>query len=178
MRVPASHMPLGASDRTGRKVYRDGTHRTEAPPRTLAHVKPHMAAMGITRIANLTGLDRLGIPVVGVFRPNSRSVAVAQGKGLHLDAAKASGLMEAVETFHAETVGATLTASLEALRRTDRVIDISRLPQIPDVALPPDQPVPWIRAQDWVSGAPLFVPYELVSTDYTLPLPAGTGYAS
>ena len=61
--------------------------------------------MGITRIANLTGLDRLGIPVVGVFRPNSKSVAVAQGKGLDLDAAKASGLMEAVETFHAETTG-------------------------------------------------------------------------
>lgn len=176
MRVPENHTPLAASDRTGRKLYRDGTHRTDAPTRTLARVKPHMAAMGITRIANLTGLDRLGIPVVGVFRPNSRSVAVAQGKGLHLDAAKASGLMEAVETFHAETIGATRITSLEALRRTDRVIDIGRLPQVPDMTLPPDEPVPWVVAQDWVSGAPLFVPYELVSTDYTLPLPAGTGY--
>jgi len=174
--VPASHRPVAPSDRSARKRYRDGTHRTEAPARTLARVKPHMAAMGITRIANLTGLDRLGIPVVGVFRPNSRSVAVAQGKGLHLDAAKASGLMEAVETFHAETVGAKRIASLEALRHTDRVIDISRLPRVPDLALPPEEPVPWVLAQDWASGAPLLVPYELVSTDYTLPLPAGTGY--
>jgi YcaO-like protein with predicted kinase domain len=169
-------MPLGTSDRTGRKLYREGTHRTDAPVHTLARVRPHMAAMGITRIANLTGLDRLGIPVIGVFRPNSRSVAVAQGKGLHLDAAKASGLMEAVETFHAETIGAARTASLEALRRDARVIDLSRLPRVPESELPPDQPVPWVRAQDWVTGEPLFVPYEVVSTDYTLPLPAGTGY--
>ena len=176
MRHPAPHMPLGASDRTGRKLYREGTHRTDAPVHTLARVRPHMAAMGITRIANLTGLDRLGIPVVSVFRPNSRSVAVAQGKGLHLDAAKASGLMEAVETFHAETIGAARTASLEALRRDARVIDISRLPRVPETELPPDQPVPWVRAEDWVTGEPLFVPYEVVSTDYTLPLPPGTGY--
>ena len=63
-----------------------------------------MPTMGITRIANITGLDRLGIPVVMVCRPNSRSIAVSQGKGLTLDAAKASGLMESVETFHAESI--------------------------------------------------------------------------
>jgi YcaO-like protein with predicted kinase domain len=176
VRRSASSRLFSASDRTGRKLYRDGTHRTDAPVQTLARVRPHMAAMGITRIANLTGLDRLGIPVVGVFRPNSRSVAVAQGKGLHLDAAKASGLMEAVETFHAETIGASKIASLEALRRDQAVIDTRRLPQIPDVELPPDQPVPWTRAEDWNTGEPLWVPHELVSTDYTLPLPSGTGY--
>ena len=54
--------------------------------------------MGITRIANVTGLDRTGIPVVMVVRPNARSVAVSQGKGLTLAAAKASGVMEAAES--------------------------------------------------------------------------------
>jgi ribosomal protein S12 methylthiotransferase accessory factor len=37
--------------------------------------------MGVTRIANVTGLDRIGIPVAIAVRPNSRSVSVAQGKG-------------------------------------------------------------------------------------------------
>jgi ribosomal protein S12 methylthiotransferase accessory factor len=169
-------MLLGAPDQAGRKLYREGTHRTDAPARTLARAKPHMEAMGITRIANLTGLDRLGIPVVGVFRPNSRSVSVAQGKGLHLDAAKASGLMEAVETFHAETIGIARIASLEELRRDQTVIDTNRLPRTPKGEVPPDHPIPWIRAEDWNTGEPLWVPYELVSTDYTLPLPSGTGY--
>ena len=85
------------------KSYRLGTHRTVAPSETLARVGPLMAQMGITRIANITGLDRLGVPVVMVCRPNSRSIAVSQGKGLDLAAAKASGLMESVETYHAET---------------------------------------------------------------------------
>jgi ribosomal protein S12 methylthiotransferase accessory factor len=160
----------------GHKAYREGTHRTEHPAATFARVRPHMSAMGITRIANLTGLDKLGIPVVGVFRPNSRSVSVAQGKGLHLDAAKASGLMEAVETFHAETVAVAATASAEEISREGAVIDLARLPRTSDVALRPDQPIPWVRAEDWTTGEPIFVPHELVSTDYTVPLLPGTGY--
>jgi YcaO-like protein with predicted kinase domain len=161
---------------TGRKLYREGTHRIHAPVHTLARISPHMAAMGITRIANLTGLDRLGIPVVGVFRPNSRSVAVAQGKGLNLDAAKASGLMEAVETFHAETTGAPRFASLEVLRRDQAFVDVGRLPRTSNADLPQDQPIPWIRGENWHTREPVWVPYELVSTDYTLPFPSGTGY--
>ena len=36
---------------------------------------PHLARMGITRVANVTGLDRVGVPVVTVVRPNARSLA-------------------------------------------------------------------------------------------------------
>ena len=88
----------------GVKEYRVGTHRTVSPQATLARVGPFMTEMGITRIANVTGLDALGIPVVMVCRPNSRSIAVSQGKGVELAAAKASGVMEAVETYHAERI--------------------------------------------------------------------------
>src|SRR5574342_31348 len=102
----------------GHKAYRAGTHRTVAPTETLARVRPLMPAMGITRIANITGLDCLDIPVVMVCRPNARSIAVSQGKGLTLDAAKASGLMEAVETFHAESI--TRPLILGTARELDR----------------------------------------------------------
>ena len=136
-----------------------------------------MRAMGITRIANLTGLDRLGIPVVGVFRPNSKSVAVAQGKGLDLDAAKASGVMEAVETFHAETTESAEARELGGLApRSGDVVDVRRLPLASTGDLPPDQPIPWILGENWHTGEPVWVPHEFVSTDYTLPLPSGTGY--
>jgi ribosomal protein S12 methylthiotransferase accessory factor YcaO len=46
--------------------------------------------MGITRLGNITGLDRIGIPVAIAVRPNSRSVSVSQGKGLELPQALAS----------------------------------------------------------------------------------------
>src|SRR5215470_16618299 len=87
------------------KTFRRGTHRTVAPEETLARVRPHMAAFGITRLGNITGLDRIGIPVAVAVRPNSRSVSVSQGKGLELPQAMASALMEACEGFHAEEIG-------------------------------------------------------------------------
>lgn len=60
--------------------------------------------MGITRVADVTGLDRIGIPVVMVCRPNARSLAVSQGKGIDIEAATVSGLMESVELYHAEHI--------------------------------------------------------------------------
>src|ERR1700742_693684 len=86
------------------KQYLAGTHRQVDPAHTLARVQPLLATMGITRVANVTGLDTIGIPVVMVCRPNARSLSVSQGKGLTLDAAKASGLMESIELYHAETI--------------------------------------------------------------------------
>ena len=47
---------------TGVKAYRRGTHRTVDPATTLARAQPHLASMGITRVANVTGLDRIGVP--------------------------------------------------------------------------------------------------------------------
>ena len=153
-----------------RKAYRLGTHRTLAPAETLERVRPLMAEMGITRIANITGLDRIGVPVVMVSRPNSRSIAVSQGKGLDLAAAKASGLMESVETYHAETITLPLKlGSHRQLARTHPLIDVSALPRSAASAYHDDEPILWIEGQDLLTRSPLWVPYELVHTDYTLP---------
>src|SRR6202020_1763686 len=86
------------------KQHRDGTHRLVSPETTLARVRPLRPVMGITRIANITGLDCIGIPVTMVCRPNARSLAVSQGKGLDLTAAKVSGVMESIEGYHAEHI--------------------------------------------------------------------------
>jgi ribosomal protein S12 methylthiotransferase accessory factor len=61
-----------------------------------------MAAAGITRSADITGLDRLGIPVTLALRPNARLIVGATGKGPDLVTAEVSGLMEAIEVHHAE----------------------------------------------------------------------------
>ena len=80
MRRHESNMASFEPYQTGAKLYREGTHRTDAPVHTVARIKPFMPPMGITWIANLTGLDRLGIPVVGVFRPDRDPWPVAQGR--------------------------------------------------------------------------------------------------
>ena len=48
---------------------------------TIQRVQGLFPVFGITRVANVTGLDHIGIPVVMVTRPNSRSISVSQGKG-------------------------------------------------------------------------------------------------
>jgi YcaO-like protein with predicted kinase domain len=159
-----------------RKNYRRGTDRVLPPEATLARVRPLLPIMGITRIANVTGLDRIGIPVVMVSRPNARSISVSQGKGLELAAAKASGVMEAIETYHAETITLPLKyASFGELCYDHRIIDITGLPFCAGSRWRDDLAMLWIEGEELLSGQPGWLPYELVSTNYTLPLPPGSG---
>lgn len=158
------------------KRYFDGTHRSLSPEATLERVKPMMARMGITRIANITGLDVIGVPVVAVMRPNSRSVAVSQGKGLDLTSAKVSGLMESVENFHAENIRAPLRyASAEELGRHGRVIDVASLPRVEGGVFDPRARCLWLAGREIFAREPIWIPYEVVHTDYVVPLPGVSG---
>jgi YcaO-like protein with predicted kinase domain len=158
------------------KAYRQGTQRLVAPDVTLARVRPMLRAMGITRIANVTGLDTIGIPVVMVCRPNSRSVAVSQGKGLDLAAAKASGVMEAIELHHAETIALPLRLGTRRdLATTLDLVDVGRLPKSRNGRYRDDTPILWIEGIDLVGDRMLWLPYECVHADYTLPQPTGSG---
>lgn len=179
-RSPAKGPHASKADAPGnpgaRKAYRDGTHRTVSPEQTIETVTPLLPAMGITRVANVTGLDYIGIPVVMVTRPNSRSLAVSQGKGLDLAAAKASGLMEAIELYHAEHIVRPLMRSSYAeLSVRAHVVDVNELPWVTRSRFTPGFRLLWIEGHEIVSNQAVWVPYELVHCDYTLPLPEGTG---
>jgi YcaO-like protein with predicted kinase domain len=176
MNAASASVEMLLSD-ASRKTYRLGTHRTVAPADTLARVGPLMGRMGITRVANITGLDRIGVPVVMVCRPNSRSIAVSQGKGVDLAAAKVSGLMEAVETFHAESITLPLKlGSFRELGRSHPLVDVAALPRAAASEYDDDQPLLWIEGQDLISGSPLWVPYEVVHTNYTLTRGLASGW--
>src|SRR4051812_1626364 len=84
------------------KAVTAGAHRTRPLADTIAAILPLLPAMGISRVANVTGLDFLGIPVAMSMRPASLGLSVQQGKGLSLEAAMASAIMESVESFAAE----------------------------------------------------------------------------
>ena len=156
------------------KIFRRGTHRSAMPAETLARVRPNAAAMGITRLGNITGLDRIGIPVAVAVRPNSRSVSVSQGKGLELPQAMASALMEACEIFHAEEIGPCRRAAYRVLAAQDRdaVADPATLCGN-GRPFDPDRPISWGRGYDLLRGKTCWVPAEIVHTDYTLATPDG-----
>jgi ribosomal protein S12 methylthiotransferase accessory factor len=159
-----------------RKGFSSGTHRLVPPEETLRRMTPLMPLLGITRIADVTGLDHVGVPVVMVTRPNARSLSVAQGKGLTLAAAKASGLMEAIESHHAEHITLPLRlASYNDLCFAHRMIDVPALPRYARGSFHPSHRTLWIEGTDLFDGRPRMLPHALVHTDFTLPLPPGTG---
>ena len=146
------------------KGYTSGTHRTRSPRDTVTAYLPLAPRMGITRLANITGLDSIGLPVYTAIRPNSRSLATSQGKGLDAPAAKASALMETIETWHAEHIESPLRwDSYTSLRRNARVVDVSQLIQLRNRVVHWDAPRAWIQGFDLMAEEPVWVPYDYVS---------------
>ncbi|MGH6873795.1 MAG: YcaO-like family protein [Aestuariivirgaceae bacterium] len=160
----------------GRKRLFAVSHRTRLPVETLAQLLPIKHQFGITRVANVTGLDRIGLPVVLAVRPNSRSVAVSQGKGTSLEAAKASAVMEAIELWHAENfLRPMIYASHSEIDRRGGVIDVSRLPRVKTSRYSEHLRMHWVEGSNLMSGEPLLVPHEMVHADYAYPVPPGYG---
>jgi YcaO-like protein with predicted kinase domain len=155
-----------------KKTHLDATHRARSPEETIRDYSRFMPQLGITRLANITGLDCVGIPVAVAIRPNSRSLAVSQGKGINLPAAKASALMESIELWHAEHIINPLRyESYETLRRWDPVVDIMRLPLRRGCQqLRLDRPMLWVEGWDIVDQRTMWVPFEFVCMNTVRPL--------
>jgi YcaO-like protein with predicted kinase domain len=160
----------------GVKRLSDGLHRICPARDTLARLLPAKHAFGITRLANVTGLDRVGLPVYLATRPNARSIAVSQGKGLRPEQAKASALMEAIEIWHAEHFDRPMHfASLRELADNHPLIDVDRLPKVKNGRFDDSLRMLWARGIDLMGGEPLLVPFEMVHADYTHPVQPGHG---
>jgi YcaO-like protein with predicted kinase domain len=158
-----------ALDCAAPKLFKRGTHRLLAPEETFARVAPKARQIGISRIGDVTGLDRIGIPVAVAVRPNSRSFSVSQGKGIGLAQARTSALMEAIELYHGEAlVERTVTASYRELSAKARVVAPDSLCGT-GVPLPFDTRIEWMEGYDLIARESVWLPWEVVHTDYTLP---------
>jgi ribosomal protein S12 methylthiotransferase accessory factor len=61
------------------------------------------------------------------------------------------------------------------MRREHRVADVALLPRAAGSPFAPGLTMLWIEGSDLLGGGPLWVPFELVSANYTLPLPPASG---
>ncbi len=128
-----------------------------------ARLGPHLSGFGISRVADITGLDRLGVPVVQVCRPLARSNAVTQGKGVSLAAAAVGAVLECVEMAAGEDLPAEACwqGGLSAAEMAPW-----RFLAPPDVAWPTRQEA-WRRGWDVTAGKWVPVPQAVVCTDFT-----------
>lgn len=159
------------------KINFDGTHRACSPRETVERMSKLFPLFGLTRLANITGLDKVGIPVFAAYRPNARSLSVAQGKGCTQDAARASAVMESIESYHAENIRRPLLlASYEEMY--ERALDISRLPRYHDAEIDSHRRILWVEGIDLFTNREKWSPFEVVHTDYAPGAPAGSGFVS
>lgn len=153
------------------KGFRAGTHRVRPPEETWAEVRPRLPDAGITRVADVTALDRIGIPVWQAVRPASRNLSVSQGKGTTPAAARVSAAMEAIELWHAEDLGHLPELVMSAREmRYDNAIPIAALRWKP--GLPRGTaaiPIPWVQARRWGSDDEAWIPRRMLELDFSHP---------
>lgn len=129
----------------------------------------------ITRIADLTGLDRIGLPIIQAVRPAALSEVTSLGRGMCKAAAAIGAIMESLERFYAEAIPGprVFLSTAEMLGIGAGSFDgfclhASRTNWR-------DREIAWIMGVDMASGTPTPVPFELVHTIYTDPPPLRDG---
>jgi ribosomal protein S12 methylthiotransferase accessory factor len=160
-----------------RKRWIDGTHRAAPLGETLARARRIARKVGVTRLADVTGLDTLGVPVVSAIRPDGRALSTSQGKGATRDAAIASALMESIETWHAERVSLPRVRGTWAALRARGAVDPRTLPR-PRGRLALDEAWTWVPAWDLARGRAALVPLDAVTLDCRFETPPALDVSS
>jgi ribosomal protein S12 methylthiotransferase accessory factor len=147
-------------------TYSFGTRRAIPPSETLRRIRPRMGAAGITRLADVTGLDWIGLPVYQAIRPNSRTLSASQGKGLTRAQAQVSALMEALEGFHAEKIRQPRVRATVGSMRGRLGYDLRTLAVTQPALLTDSLVLDWLSATDLSTGASTWVPRQLCELDF------------
>ncbi|MDN7025968.1 YcaO-related McrA-glycine thioamidation protein [Methanoculleus sp. FWC-SCC1] len=156
-----------------RKEYANETQRAVPPEETLARVRGVLPAAGITRIADITNLDRIGIPVFSGIRPTAEAgaISVYNGKGATPVEAEVSAMMEGIERCSAEQGDRPLLTG----RYSDLAADGNTVLDPADLILPArapaDFPIPWVAGYDLLQDEEILVPAHAVF--HPLPVTCG-----
>ena len=140
-----------------------GTQRTIAPEETYRRVFAEACALGVTRLGDITGMDRIGVPTYCAIVPKSGDIiSVYTGKGLERTDAKVGALMEAIErqtTLRAQLP--MVIGSVEALRRDYAVLDPREvmLEHLPDYS--EAREYCWVLGHELLSQCDILVPARL-----------------
>lgn len=146
-----------------------GTYRAISPKETLAKVEPMLwKDFGITRVANITGLDHVGIPTYLAIRPQAKLLTTAQGKGINDELAKVSAIMESIEGWHCENMPEpALFGSYQALASAYPLCTIS-----PSINHGPFEwidieslDIPWAKGVELLTGKTMYFPYTTINVN-------------
>ncbi len=151
------------------KSHFEGMHRIQSPEEAWKKIAPLAPLIGVTRIANITNLDRIGIPVTVAIRPGSLTLSTSSGKGLTLAAAQVSALMESLELYTVEeAILPFILAPYNELIKKHKVPPLSQLSYRTHSLFHPDLPEKWVLGWDLFKQEEIAVPLLNVAPDYPL----------
>jgi ribosomal protein S12 methylthiotransferase accessory factor len=119
----------------------------------------------ISRVADLTPLDDLGLPAYSAVTPLAKDLKIHNGKGATREAARVSAMMEAIERVSAERTGAArIVASYRELAASGPCPPVDpRAFELPaDTAYRPDAPFTWVHGRELLAGRDVLIPLDLV----------------
>ena len=130
------------------KVYMKETHRSMNLIDTYKNIKSLVDIIGVTRVADLTNLDRIGIPVFSCIRPEAKigAISVYNGKGYTKQAAEVSAIMESIERYSAEKININTIGKYSILKSNNNILNPNDLilPQFTNF----DSNIPWSKGYE------------------------------
>lgn len=119
--------------------------------------------IGVTRIADVTGFDRVGIPVYNSIKPTTKGSSLQHGKGLTRTASKISALMESFERYHSVDPDIDVfEASYDEVSGDMAVIPFEKLLHIKGSILKKDMPILWTCGWDIANNVKTAAPLAMV----------------
>jgi YcaO-like protein with predicted kinase domain len=155
--------PINTSPRNPSSHKVDGLDRVFGASETFDRLREIGKTLGVTRIADITGLDRVGIPVYSAIVPSSDDgISVYNGKGLRLIDAKVGALMESIERQTALKARLPyIEATYSQLSQQARTLDPWKINQALFEDFTPESLCSWVRGTDLFSGEQVWVPAHL-----------------
>ena len=153
-------------------TYFKGTHRVIAPSKTIEINQDKLKTAGITRIADITDLDRVGLPIYTAIRPTAQEggVSIYGGKGISKDHARASAMMEGFERYSAERqeCDETVSARMSEISKYGKFIEPKSLNLSKELEKRglDDLNLEWSISHDLISGNDYYIPTNAVFHPY------------
>jgi len=156
-----------------KKKYVNSTHRIRDPEETYDFVKDKMPRIGVTTVEDVTGLDRLGIPVFIAQRVDSEmgGTYIHNGKGFSPVESTVSAMMESIERYSSEYDQGLVKTSLIS-KLDSNYIDPNALILPNGMLFNELMPLGWCKGTDIATMADVYIAANAVFH----PFPQGLGW--
>jgi ribosomal protein S12 methylthiotransferase accessory factor len=149
-------------------MYRTGTYRSASPESTRERMLPMLDRFSITRVADITHLDEIGIPTMVCYRPDSKTLALGMGSSIDPAQAWVSAVMESVETWHLEYATLPIAATGPA-RSVGLDYDVRALNLMPNSPVTDRTPLDWVTGTGLLTGSRKLAPAAFLCLEMTKP---------